>query len=91
MSKIDLHGVVDILPPEKEKVLHIFFIILIFKKLLQYSKAFLIGKEAFIDAYNIFMDPDFQSKKDWRVEIDNENVKIHSKHYPFGNVFALKV
>uniref|UniRef100_A0AC34G2Q4 START domain-containing protein n=1 Tax=Panagrolaimus sp. ES5 TaxID=591445 RepID=A0AC34G2Q4_9BILA len=31
------------------------------------------------------MDPDFQSRKDWKIEIDNDNVKIHSKHYPFGN------
>jgi steroidogenic acute regulatory protein len=73
MTSIDIEGVVDKLGPGQDK----------------YSKALKTAGEAFTEAYKIYSDPEYESRKGWKVEIDQPEVKIHSKQYPFGNVFAL--
>uniref|UniRef100_A0A914PD25 START domain-containing protein n=2 Tax=Panagrolaimus TaxID=55784 RepID=A0A914PD25_9BILA len=74
MTVVDIHGVVDKLEPDQEK----------------YAQALTTCGNCFDEAYQIFNEPDFETKKDWRVEIDTEEAKVYSKYYPFGNVFALK-
>jgi|UniRef100_A0AC35G7C5 steroidogenic acute regulatory protein len=73
MTSIDIQGVVDKLEPGKEK----------------YAKALKAAGESFLESYKIFNDPDYESRKGWKVEIDTPEVRIHSKQFPFGNVFAL--
>uniref|UniRef100_A0A914QUC1 Uncharacterized protein n=1 Tax=Panagrolaimus davidi TaxID=227884 RepID=A0A914QUC1_9BILA len=75
MTSIDIQGVVDKLEPGKEK----------------YAKALKAAGESFLESYKIFNDPDYESRKGWKVEIDTPEVRIHSKQFPFGNVFALSV
>uniref|UniRef100_A0AC34FVS4 START domain-containing protein n=1 Tax=Panagrolaimus sp. ES5 TaxID=591445 RepID=A0AC34FVS4_9BILA len=73
MTSIEIQGVVDKLEPGKEK----------------YAKALIAAGDSFTEAYKIFNDPDYESRKGWKVEVNQPDVKIHSKQYPFGNVFAL--
>uniref|UniRef100_A0AC34G8E7 START domain-containing protein n=1 Tax=Panagrolaimus sp. ES5 TaxID=591445 RepID=A0AC34G8E7_9BILA len=72
MTVIDVQGVVDKLEADQEK----------------YAEALTTCGKCFDDAYQIFNEPDFESKKDWRVEIDTEEVKVYSKYYPFGNALV---
>uniref|UniRef100_A0A7E4ZS88 START domain-containing protein n=1 Tax=Panagrellus redivivus TaxID=6233 RepID=A0A7E4ZS88_PANRE len=73
-SSLELVGVLDELTPEKEK----------------YSDALKAAGEGFVEAYNIFQDADFVTKKGWKSELSKDDATVHSKNLSFGHVFALR-
>ena len=88
MNSVELYGITDTLPEKFEKV-RIKKIYL--KNISQYSNALKTASEAFQEGFDIFNDPKFETKEDWKKEVESDGTLVYSKHFKFGKTFSLKV
>uniref|UniRef100_A0A914D4N9 START domain-containing protein n=1 Tax=Acrobeloides nanus TaxID=290746 RepID=A0A914D4N9_9BILA len=54
----------------------------------QYQNALKTAFNAFKEAMEIFNDPKFESKEDWKKEAQSEGATVHSKYFDYGKSYG---